>query len=74
MIELKQLSRDSYQIFHSRGLHAEALAALHYFDEAVQADRADEQLLEYVYTFVKAVQANSTLQFQRPKSRWGFWR
>lgn len=71
LVELKELTRESYEIFRSRGLHAEALAALHYFDEAVQADRADEQLLEHVYTFVKALQANSALQFQRPKARWG---
>lgn len=73
-VELKRLTSESYEIFRSRGLHAEALAALHYFDEAAQADRADEELLEYVYTFVKALQANSALQFQRPRSRWGFRR
>lgn len=73
-VELKQVTRESYRVFCSRGLHAEALAALRYFDEAVQADRADEEVFEYVYAFVRALQVNSSLRFQRPKSRWGFWR
>ena len=71
--ELKDMSRESYEIFSSRGLHAEALAALRYLDDAVQADRVDDEVFQYVYTFVRALQANSGLRFQRPKPQWKFW-
>ncbi len=72
--ELKQATKESCKIFSSRGLHAEALAALHYFDEAAQADRADEELFEYIYGFVRALQADSSLRFARPASQWRLWR
>ncbi len=76
LVELQQQSKESYELFRSRGLHAEALAAMGYFTEAVAKDRANAEILAYVYRFVHSVQSDPTLKFRRPRTsiRFGPWR
>jgi tetratricopeptide (TPR) repeat protein len=67
MAELKQLSEETIPIFSSRQIHREALAALDYWRQAVEAEQAGAALVAGVAAFLKKARHNPELRFQRPE-------
>jgi tetratricopeptide (TPR) repeat protein len=67
MAELKRLSEEMIPIFSSRQIHREALAALDYWRQAVEAERACAALVAGVASFLKKARHNPELRFQRPE-------
>jgi tetratricopeptide (TPR) repeat protein len=65
--ELKHLSEEMLPIFSSRQIHREALAALDYWRQAVEAEKACATLIASVATFLKKARHNPELRFQRPE-------
>jgi hypothetical protein len=54
-------------IFSSRQIHREALAALDYWRQAVEAEQACAALVAGVASFLKKARHNPELRFQRPE-------
>ncbi len=67
MAELKRLAEEMIPIFSSRQIHREALAALDYWRQAVESERACAALAAGVAAFLKKAQHNPELRFQRPE-------
>jgi tetratricopeptide (TPR) repeat protein len=67
MAELKRLSEEMIPIFSSRQIHREALAALDYWRQAVESERACAALVAGVASFLKKARHNPELRFQRPE-------
>jgi len=65
--ELKYLAEDMIPVFSSRQIHREALAALDYWRQAVEAEQACATLIAGVASFLKKAQHNPDLRFQRPE-------
>lgn len=69
MAELRQLAVEMVPVFSSRQIHREALAALSYWKQAVEAETARERLLEVVAGvagFLKRARYDSDLRFTAP--------
>jgi tetratricopeptide (TPR) repeat protein len=67
--ELRQLAVEMVPVFSSRQIHREALAALSYWKQAVEAETARERLLEVVAGvagFLKRARYDSDLRFTAP--------
>lgn len=62
--ELKSLAREMVPIFASRHIHREALAALVFLEQALEAEQASCELLDRVITFIKRAQWNPGLRFE----------
>ena len=67
MTEIKRLAEEMIPIFSSRQIHREALAALDYWRQAVEAEQACATLIAGVASFLKRAQHNPELRFQRPE-------
>lgn len=67
MAELKRLAEEVVPIFSSRLIHREALAALSYWRQAVEAERACVDLVTGVAAFLKRARHNPELRFQQPE-------
>jgi tetratricopeptide (TPR) repeat protein len=67
MAELKRLAEEMIPIFSSRQIHREALAALDYWRQAVEAEQACAALVAGVASFLKKARHNPELRFQRPE-------
>jgi tetratricopeptide (TPR) repeat protein len=67
MAEIKRLAEEMLPIFSSRQIHREALAALDYWRQAVEAERACAALVAGVASFLKKARHNPELRFQRPE-------
>lgn len=67
MAELKRLSEEMLPVFSSRQIHREALAALDYWRQAVEAEQACVALVERVASFLHKARHNPELRFQRPE-------
>lgn len=65
--ELKRLAEEMIPILSSHQIHREALAALDYWRQAVEAEQACAALAAGVATFLKKAQHNPELRFQRPE-------
>ncbi|MFL6264187.1 MAG: hypothetical protein ACJ76Y_31260 [Thermoanaerobaculia bacterium] len=65
--ELKRLSEEMLPIFSSRQIHREALAALDYWRQAVEAEQACTALVAKVAAFLHEARHNPELRFQRPE-------
>ncbi len=65
--ELKRLAREMMPIFTSRRIHREALAALAFWRQAVEAEKAGLQLATEVATYLKRAQHDPELRFERPQ-------
>jgi tetratricopeptide (TPR) repeat protein len=65
--ELKHLSEEMIPIFSSRQIHREALAALDYWRQAVEAEQACAALVAKVAAFLQEARHNPELRFQRPE-------
>lgn len=67
MAELKRLSEEMIPVLSSRQIHREALAALDYWRQAVEAERASAALVSGIVAFLKKARHNPELRFQRPE-------
>jgi tetratricopeptide (TPR) repeat protein len=67
MAELKRLAEEMIPIFSSRQIHREALAALDYWRQAVEAERASAALVAGIATFLTNARHTLELRFQRPE-------
>ncbi|HYO13797.1 MAG TPA: hypothetical protein VE685_11440, partial [Thermoanaerobaculia bacterium] len=61
--ELKRLAHEMVPIFTSRHIHREALAALVFLRQAVEAEQASLELVDRVVTFFKRSQIDQRLRF-----------
>lgn len=66
MAELKGLAEQMLPIFSSRQIHREALAALAYWRQAVEAEKACISLVAGVASFLKRARHNPELRFETP--------
>jgi tetratricopeptide (TPR) repeat protein len=70
MAELKCLAEQIVQFFSSRQVHREALAALDYWQQAVEAEQAcaaTATLIAGIASFLRQAEHNPNLRFQRPE-------
>jgi len=67
MDELKRVAREALPIFSSRKIHREALAALAFWKQAVEAERVGLDLVTKVASFLKRAQHDPELRFERPE-------
>ena len=66
MADLKQVAGEMLPIFSSRQIHREALAALAYWRQAVEAERAGLELVAGVASFLKRARYDPALRFEKP--------
>lgn len=67
MAELKRLAEEMVPIFSSRQIHREALAALAFWRQAVEAEKACVDLVAGVASFLKRARHDPALRFQQPE-------
>ncbi len=67
MAELKRLAEEMVPVFSSRQIHREALAALDYWRQAVEAEKAEAVVIAGIAAFLKKAQHNPDLRFQKPE-------
>ncbi|HEY0512500.1 MAG TPA: hypothetical protein VGH73_11380, partial [Thermoanaerobaculia bacterium] len=67
MAELKRVAEEMVPIFSSRQIHREALAALAYWRQAVEAEQACANLVAGIASFLKRARHDPELRFQRPE-------
>lgn len=67
MAELKRLAEEMVPIFSSRQIHREALAALAFWRQAVEAEKACVDLVAGVASFLKRARHDPALRFERPE-------
>jgi tetratricopeptide (TPR) repeat protein len=67
--DLKRLAGEMLPVFTSRNIHREALAALAFFRQAVEAERASAALVAKVGEFLRKAQHAPELRFQEPDER-----
>jgi tetratricopeptide (TPR) repeat protein len=65
--ELKRLAEEMLPIFSSRKIHREALAALAFWRQAVETERAGLDLVTRVASFLKRAEHDPELRFERPE-------
>lgn len=65
--ELKRIAGEMMPIFSSRQIHREALAALAFWKQAVDAERAGTELVNGVAAFLKRARHDPELRFQQPE-------
>ncbi len=61
--KLKRLSEEMLLIFHSQMIHREALAALSYLRQALDAERANLELIRQIASYLKRAEGDPSLQF-----------
>ncbi|HSS77879.1 MAG TPA: tetratricopeptide repeat protein [Thermoanaerobaculia bacterium] len=66
--EVKRTAEEMMPIFSSRQIHREALAALVFWKQAVEAERAGIELVSGVAAFLKRARHDPDLRFEEPKS------
>ncbi len=66
MSELKRLAEQILPIFSSRKIHREALGALDYWRQAVEAEQACTTLVAGVASYLRRARHNPELRFQKP--------
>ncbi len=62
--ELKRLAAEMVSIFASRHIHREALAALAFFRQAVEAETAGADLVGRIAAYLRRAEANPALRFE----------
>ena len=65
--EVKRTAEEMMPIFSSRQIHRETLAALSFWKQAVDAERAGAELVSGVAAFVKRARHDPDLRFVEPK-------
>ncbi|HET9211660.1 MAG TPA: hypothetical protein VFR03_14735 [Thermoanaerobaculia bacterium] len=63
-LELKRLAAELMPVFASRQIHREALAALAFFQRAVEAERAEVEVVERVAEYLRKARYAPELRFQ----------
>jgi tetratricopeptide (TPR) repeat protein len=66
--EIKRLAEEMMPIFSSRRIHREALAALAFWKQAVNAEKAGLDLVTEVASFLKRARHDPELRFERPET------
>lgn len=66
--ELKRLAAEMMLVFTSRQIHREALAAVAFFQQAVETERAGVEVVERVAEFLRRARYSPELQFQEISS------
>ena len=66
MADLKRIAEETVSFFSSRQVHREAMAALAYWRQAVEAERACVSVVAGVGTFLAQLRHNPELRFQAP--------
>lgn len=61
--ELKRLSQEMLVIFRSQQIHREALAALSYLQQALEAERATLELIRRIALYLKRAESDPGLRF-----------
>lgn len=64
--DLVRLAHEMAPIFFSRQIHREALAALSFLRQAIEAQRAERALVERVASFLKRAQHDPECRFEAP--------
>ncbi len=64
--ELKEIAHEMLPIFRSRLLHAEALAAIEFFREAVMAETITAGQIHAIADFLVRLESDKTVRFKRP--------
>jgi tetratricopeptide (TPR) repeat protein len=67
MAEIKRLAEEMVPIFSSHQIHREALAALDYWRQSVEAERACVTLVTGIASFLERARHNPELRFQKPE-------
>jgi tetratricopeptide (TPR) repeat protein len=67
--EVKRTAEEMMPIFSSRQIHREALAALMFWKQAVDAERAGTELVSGVAAFLKRARHDPDLRFEEPAPR-----
>ncbi|HEY0558191.1 MAG TPA: hypothetical protein VGG20_28325 [Thermoanaerobaculia bacterium] len=62
--DLKRLAAEMVPIFASRHIHREALAALSFFRQAVETERAGAELVARVAAYLRSAEGDPRLQFE----------
>lgn len=62
----RRLAREMYPIFRARGVHREAQAALAYFQEAAEEERASPRVVEGLLEFLSQARHDPGLRFEQP--------
>ncbi|MFY9823123.1 MAG: tetratricopeptide repeat protein [Thermoanaerobaculia bacterium] len=65
--EVKRTAEEMMPIFSSRQIHREAMAALLFWKQAVDAERAGTELVNGVSAFLKRARHDPDLRFQEPE-------
>lgn len=65
--EVKRTAEEMMPIFSSRQIHREALAALMFWKQAVDAERAGTELVNGVAAFLKRARHDPDLRFEEPR-------
>lgn len=65
--EVKRTAEEMMPIFSSRQIHRETLAALSFWKQAVDAERAGTELVSGVAAFLKRARHDPDLRFEEPK-------
>ena len=66
IVELKRLAEEIVPIFSSLSIHREALAALAFWKQAVEAKKVGIELVTRVASFLKRAQHDPELRFEQP--------
>lgn len=66
--DLKRLAQEMLPIFASLHIHREALAALQFLQQAAEAERASQAVVDKVAAFLKRAQHDPGLRFKAPPS------
>jgi tetratricopeptide (TPR) repeat protein len=64
--DLKRLAAEMVPVFASRHIHREALAALAFFRQAVEAERASAGLIATVAAYLRRAEGDPALRFETP--------
>ena len=62
----RRLAREMLPIFTARGVHREARAALAYFQQAVERERASPQVVEGLLEYLSQARLDPELRFEAP--------
>jgi hypothetical protein len=66
--EVKSIARHLVPVFQAQDVHREALAALSFFRQAAEREKADDEIVSQVHAFLTSVRRNPDLKWEKLKS------
>jgi transcriptional regulator with XRE-family HTH domain len=66
--EVKSIARHLVPVFQAQDVHREALAALSFFRQAAEREKADDEIVSQVHAFLTSVRRNPDIKWETPKS------